>query len=147
VHCHQRHKEHRRGCCGAVARTRREGLKRIGQPDDVAFLASQGRWITGDTIRIDGGSKLITKQSLVKKIEAAYDKAMESGQISAAVAAAKEIAVLLGIRIERSERGGAGEFDWMDKLSDEELRRFAAGELDLADLRRDGADRREWPVN
>jgi 3-oxoacyl-[acyl-carrier protein] reductase len=40
-----------------------QALKRIGQPDDVgsvvAFLASQGaRWITGDTIRVDGGSKL-----------------------------------------------------------------------------------------
>jgi NAD(P)-dependent dehydrogenase (short-subunit alcohol dehydrogenase family) len=40
-----------------------QALKRIGQPDDVgsvvAFLASQdARWITGDTIRIDGGSKL-----------------------------------------------------------------------------------------
>jgi 3-oxoacyl-[acyl-carrier protein] reductase len=40
-----------------------QALKRIGQPDDVgpvvAFLASDAaRWITGDTIRIDGGSKL-----------------------------------------------------------------------------------------
>jgi 3-oxoacyl-[acyl-carrier protein] reductase len=40
-----------------------QALKRIGQPDDVgsvvAFLASQdARWITGDTIRVDGGSKL-----------------------------------------------------------------------------------------
>ena len=38
-------------------------LKRIAQPDDiasvVAFLASEGaRWITGDSIRVDGGSKL-----------------------------------------------------------------------------------------
>jgi len=38
-------------------------LKRIGQPDDVAsvvaFLASDdARWITGDTIAVDGGSKL-----------------------------------------------------------------------------------------
>jgi NAD(P)-dependent dehydrogenase (short-subunit alcohol dehydrogenase family) len=38
-------------------------LKRIAQPDDiaraVAFLASDdARWITGDTIRVDGGSKL-----------------------------------------------------------------------------------------
>jgi 3-oxoacyl-[acyl-carrier protein] reductase len=38
-------------------------LKRVGQPDDVgsvvAFLASDdARWITGDTIRVDGGSKL-----------------------------------------------------------------------------------------
>jgi 3-oxoacyl-[acyl-carrier protein] reductase len=40
-----------------------QALKRIGQPDDVgsvvAFLASQdARWITGETIRVDGGSKL-----------------------------------------------------------------------------------------
>jgi 3-oxoacyl-[acyl-carrier protein] reductase len=40
-----------------------QALKRIGQPNDVgsvvAFLASQdARWITGDTIRVDGGSKL-----------------------------------------------------------------------------------------
>jgi len=38
-------------------------LKRIGQPDDVAsvvaFLASDdARWITGDTIPVDGGSRL-----------------------------------------------------------------------------------------
>jgi NAD(P)-dependent dehydrogenase (short-subunit alcohol dehydrogenase family) len=40
-----------------------QALKRIAQPDDiggvVAFLASDdARWITGDTIRVDGGSKL-----------------------------------------------------------------------------------------
>jgi 3-oxoacyl-[acyl-carrier protein] reductase len=38
-------------------------LKRLGQPDDVAsviaFLVSdEARWITGDTIAVDGGSKL-----------------------------------------------------------------------------------------
>jgi len=38
-------------------------LKRLAQPDDiagaVAFLASeQARWITGDTLHVDGGSKL-----------------------------------------------------------------------------------------
>jgi 3-oxoacyl-[acyl-carrier protein] reductase len=38
-------------------------LKRLGQPDDVAsviaFLVSDdARWITGDTIAVDGGSKL-----------------------------------------------------------------------------------------
>jgi NAD(P)-dependent dehydrogenase (short-subunit alcohol dehydrogenase family) len=38
-------------------------LKRIGQPADVAsviaFLASdEARWITGETIAVDGGSKL-----------------------------------------------------------------------------------------
>jgi NAD(P)-dependent dehydrogenase (short-subunit alcohol dehydrogenase family) len=40
-----------------------QSLKRLAQPDDiapvVAFLASDdARWITGDTVRVDGGSKL-----------------------------------------------------------------------------------------
>jgi len=40
-----------------------QALKRLAQPDDiggvVAFLASENaRWITGDTIHVDGGSKL-----------------------------------------------------------------------------------------
>ena len=40
-----------------------QALQRLAQPDDiasvVAFLASdQSRWITGDTLRVDGGSKL-----------------------------------------------------------------------------------------
>jgi len=40
-----------------------QALKRLAQPDDVgdvvAFLASnEARWISGDTVRVDGGSKL-----------------------------------------------------------------------------------------
>lgn len=40
-----------------------QALKRVAQPDDiggaVAFLASpKARWITGDTLHVDGGSKL-----------------------------------------------------------------------------------------
>jgi len=40
-----------------------QALKRVAQPDDVAdvvaFLASDAaRWVTGDTVRVDGGSKL-----------------------------------------------------------------------------------------
>ncbi|GLS23853.1 short-chain dehydrogenase [Labrys miyagiensis] len=40
-----------------------QALKRLAEPDDiggaVAFLASdEARWITGDTLRVDGGSKL-----------------------------------------------------------------------------------------
>jgi NAD(P)-dependent dehydrogenase (short-subunit alcohol dehydrogenase family) len=40
-----------------------QALKRVAQPDDiggvVAFLASEdARWITGDIVRVDGGSKL-----------------------------------------------------------------------------------------
>ena len=40
-----------------------QALKRVAQPDDiapvVAFLASDGaRWVTGDTVNVDGGSKI-----------------------------------------------------------------------------------------
>ena len=40
-----------------------QSLKRVAQPSDIApviaFLASdESRWVTGDTIRVDGGSKL-----------------------------------------------------------------------------------------
>jgi 3-oxoacyl-[acyl-carrier protein] reductase len=40
-----------------------QALKRIGQPDDigevVGFLASDAaRWIIGDTLHVDGGSKV-----------------------------------------------------------------------------------------
>ena len=40
-----------------------QALKRLAEPDDiagvVAFIASDhARWITGDTVRVDGGSKL-----------------------------------------------------------------------------------------
>ncbi|CAB3777789.1 Pyridoxal 4-dehydrogenase [Paraburkholderia ultramafica] len=40
-----------------------QALKRVAQPDDiggaVAFLASDdARWITGETLHVDGGSKL-----------------------------------------------------------------------------------------
>jgi 3-oxoacyl-[acyl-carrier protein] reductase len=40
-----------------------QALKRMAQPDDIGaaivFLASdEARWITGDTLRVDGGSKL-----------------------------------------------------------------------------------------
>jgi hypothetical protein len=75
--------------------------------------------------------------SFIEKVEAARVAAMEAGQFSAAVAATKEIGVLTGIRIERSERGMPGEFDWLEKLSIDELRLLADGKLDIASYRKD----------
>jgi NAD(P)-dependent dehydrogenase (short-subunit alcohol dehydrogenase family) len=48
---------------GRAATLGMQALKRVAQPDDigdaVAFLASDAaRWITGETLRVDGGSKL-----------------------------------------------------------------------------------------
>lgn len=48
---------------GRVATLGMQALQRVAQPDDIAaaiaFLASdQARWITGDVLRVDGGSRL-----------------------------------------------------------------------------------------
>jgi hypothetical protein len=61
----------------------------------------------------------VTAESLMGKAEAVYERAMKCGQLSAANGAVKELGVLSGKRVERSEVGGPGEFD---HLSDEELR-------------------------
>src|SRR5262249_59148240 len=66
----------------------------------------------------------ITRQSLVEKLEATRAAAEAAGQYSAAVAATKEIALLLGIRIERSERGGAGGVCLVGKANNEKLPGF-----------------------
>jgi hypothetical protein len=84
---------------------------------------------------------VVTRQSLIEKVEAARLAAMEAGQFSAAVAATKEIGVLSGIRIERSERGQPGEFEWLNKLSPEELRDLADGKLNIRDYVGDGEHR------
>jgi hypothetical protein len=75
---------------------------------------------------------IITRAGLIEMAKEVYVQARESGQSAAAVAALKEIGVLSGIRIERSERGSPGQFDWLEKLSVDELRQLAAGELDIA---------------
>jgi NAD(P)-dependent dehydrogenase (short-subunit alcohol dehydrogenase family) len=48
---------------GREATTAMQALKRVAQPEDIAgsiaFLASDAaRWVSGDTLRVDGGSKL-----------------------------------------------------------------------------------------
>jgi hypothetical protein len=77
---------------------------------------------------------VITRQSLIAMANELYQQAKEAGQTTAAVAALKEIGVLSGIRIERSERGAPGEFDWIENASAEELLAFLAGELGITDI-------------
>jgi hypothetical protein len=79
----------------------------------------------------------VTKISLIDDLREARKRALEANQISAYVNATKEIAILAGVRIERSERGGPGEFDWVDRLNLEELRALAKGELDVEAYRKD----------
>jgi hypothetical protein len=61
----------------------------------------------------------ITLSLLIERADMIFRQAMAAGQFNAAISALKELGVLSGKRIERSERGEPGEFDHM---SDEELR-------------------------
>jgi hypothetical protein len=61
----------------------------------------------------------ITLAVLIERADQIFKRAMAAGQFNAAISALKELGVLSGKRVERSERGEPGEFD---HLSDEELR-------------------------
>jgi hypothetical protein len=61
----------------------------------------------------------ITLSLLIERADQIFRQAMAAGQFNAAIGALKELGVLSGKRIERSERGEPGEFD---RMSDEELR-------------------------
>jgi hypothetical protein len=61
----------------------------------------------------------ITLSLLIERADMIFQQATAAGQFNAAISALKELGVLSGKRIERSERGGPGEFD---RMSDEELR-------------------------
>ena len=92
--------------------------------------------ITAGTVKL----AQVTAESLVAEVEEVRQCAMESGQLSAAVAAIKEKGVLTGKRIERSELGAPGEFE---ALSDDELERALAERLSALGLAPDaGSDTR-----
>jgi len=61
-------------------------------------------------------------------------RAMESGQLSAAVAAIKEVGILSGQRVERKEVGPPGAFD---DLSDEQLKHALRERLNALGLMSD----------
>src|SRR5215472_32721 len=74
--------------------------------------------------RDDGNAVRLTKktvETLLRELDDIRQRAMASGQLSAGVAAIKEMGVLSGVRVERKEVGAAGEFD---HLSDDELERL-----------------------
>jgi hypothetical protein len=81
----------------------------------------------------------VTVESLINEAEDARVAAMEAGQFSAAIAAIKEKGVLSGKRVERSERGAPGKFDWLEDLSADELRAFIDGKLDIESYRQGDA--------
>jgi hypothetical protein len=79
----------------------------------------------------------VTLESLVEMQKKLYDKAYDTGQLSPGVAAAKEISVLTGHRVERAEIGAPGEFD---ALTDEELERALIEHLSELGLTADALD-------
>jgi phage terminase small subunit len=90
----------------------RNAQKRAARADVKALVAE---------LRAPIAEKLeITLVELIERADQIYRQAMLAGQFNAAISALKELGVLSGKRVERSERGEPGEFDHM---SDEELRK------------------------
>ena len=82
----------------------------------------------------------MTAEGLINEAEQVRAAAVEAGQFSAAIAAIKEKGVLSGKRVERSERGDPGEFEFLNRLTPEELKLLAAGELDLESFQSGAGD-------
>jgi len=82
----------------------------------------------------------VTLESLVEMQQKLYDKAYDTGQLSPGVAAAREISVLTGHRIERSEVGAPGEFESMqdDELERVLIERLGALGFALSPIAEDG---------
>jgi hypothetical protein len=82
----------------------------------------------GDRIQqittVAGERSVVTIASLINEAEQARIAAMKAGQYSAAVAAIKEKGILSGKRVERRESGSPGEFDWIERASDQQLVEF-----------------------
>jgi hypothetical protein len=53
----------------------------------------------------------ITLSLLIGRADQIYRQAMLAGQFNAAISALKELGILSGKRVERSERGEPGEFE------------------------------------
>jgi hypothetical protein len=73
---------------------------------------------------------VVTLDSLISEAEAARQLAMRLGQCSAAIAAIKEIGILTGLRIQRSERLQRN----INDLTDDELIAIAQGESSTIEL-------------
>ena len=65
----------------------------------------------------------MTVGDLVDRADELRQLAIEHKQISAGVAAVKELGILTGLRIDRREVGSPGDFE---RMSDDELQRFIA---------------------
>jgi hypothetical protein len=88
---------------------RRNAQKRAARADVKALVAELSALIA---------EKLDTLAVLIARADQIYRQAMMAGQFNAGIGALKELGVLSGKRVERSERGEPGEFD---RISDEEL--------------------------
>lgn len=102
----------------------RQNASRLMSNDDVKQRARELQAYHADMTQF-------TVASLVARADELRELAIEHKQISAGVAAVKEIGILTGLRIDRREVGAPGEFD---RLSDEELLQVVQGSVELVDL-------------
>ena len=78
----------------------------------------------------------MTVESLIAECDEARRIAIEDRNPQAMIAATREKGVLSGKRIERSERGEPGEFDWIERASDQQLVDFIESGIVPSDVRK-----------
>jgi hypothetical protein len=78
----------------------------------------------------------VTVESLIAECDEARRIAIEDRNPQAMIAATREKGVLSGKRIERSERGEPGEFDWIERASDQQLVEFIESGTVPSDVRK-----------
>lgn len=120
----------------ASGTTKSEAYERAGyQPDrhHAARLATKGhvQKRIAEIQQIAVEQTQITVASLVGAADEIRGLAIEHRQLSAGVAAIKEIGILTGLRVDRREVGEPGEFS---RLSDEELLKLIEGSVELVAL-------------
>lgn len=123
-----------------------------GETADAAYVAAGFKANRGNAARLKANESVMTRlaelqgkaavravvttESLIAEADEIKAKALESAQYGAANAALTLKAKLAGKLIDRAEVGKPGDFD---RMSDDELERFIAGEVVDLGLRPSGA--------
>ena len=88
----------------------------------------------------------VTVASLLDKLDQMIDGAAAEKQFSAAISGIKEKGVLSGKRIERSERGAPGEFDWIENADPNVIDAIISGEITLEQIQSGRANNQNAPA-
>ena len=85
-----------------------------GEPEKIRGERTAESGVLPSGTRAIAARANVTAESLIVKAEEVYKCAMDHKQLSAANGSIREMGVLAGVRVERAEVGGPGEFEAME---------------------------------